>query len=91
MNKLISVNLFISVYKNIAFLKKVLDSVEQQHYKNFSVTILEDGEFDEMRTFIKNTNYTFKLVHLCHKDEGFRKNKILNSELCKTLRDFVFL
>ncbi len=81
MNKLISVNLFISVYKNIAFLKKVLDSVEQQHYKNFSVTILEDGEFDEMRAFIKNTKYTFKLMHLYHKDEGFRKNKILNSGL----------
>jgi hypothetical protein len=52
MNKTVSVNLFISVYKNISFLKKVLDSVEQQYYKNFIVTILEDGEFDDMREFI---------------------------------------
>ena len=43
----ISVNLFICVYKNIPFLKKVLDSVEQQVYKNFTVTIVEDGNFEE--------------------------------------------
>ena len=83
MNKTVSVNLFISVYKNISFLKKVLDSVEQQYYKNFIVTILEDGEFDEMREFINNVKSTFPIFHFSQKDLGFRKNKILNAGLRK--------
>ncbi len=87
MNKKISVNLFISVYKNIAFLKKVLDSVELQHYKNFIVTILEDGEFNEMREFIANSKYTFSIVHLSQEDLGFRKTKILNAGIRKNTAD----
>lgn len=83
MNNTISVNLFISVYKNVAFLKKVLDSVEQQYYKNFIVTILEDGEFDDMREFIKNVKSSFPIFHFSQKDIGFRKNKILNAGLRK--------
>jgi cellulose synthase/poly-beta-1,6-N-acetylglucosamine synthase-like glycosyltransferase len=83
MNKTVSVNLFISVYKNIFFLKKVLDSVEQQNYKNFIVTILEDGEFDDMREFINNVKSTFPIFHFSQKDLGFRKNKILNAGLRK--------
>ena len=89
MNNIISVNLFISVYKNIAFLKKVLDSIEQQYFTNFVVTILEDGQFDGMREFINNTSYSFAITHLWQEDSGFRKNKILNvgirkntAELC---------
>ena len=85
----ISVNLFICVYKNIPFLRKVLDSVEQQIYKNFSVTIVEDGDFEEMKKFIKNYKCSFPILHLQQEDKGFRKNKILNaglrenkSELC---------
>jgi len=42
----ISVNVFICVYKNIPFLQKVLDSVDQQTYRNFTVTVMEDGYFD---------------------------------------------
>lgn len=82
-DKTVSVNLFISVYKNVAFLKKVLDSVEQQYYKNFIVTILEDGEFNEMQGFIANSTYAFSIVHLSQQDLGFRKNKILNAGLRK--------
>ena len=57
--KNISVNLFICVYKNIPFLRKVLDSVEQQLYKNFTVTVVEDGDFNEMKIFIKNYKCSF--------------------------------
>ena len=79
----ISVNLFICVYKNIPFLRKVLDSVEQQLYKNFTVTIVEDGNFEEMKTFIENYTCSFSILHLQQEDQGFRKNKILNAGLRK--------
>lgn len=79
--KNISVNLFICVYKNIPFLRKVLDSVEQQLYKNFTVTVVEDGDFNEMKIFIKNYKCSFQILHLQQEDIGFRKNKILNAGL----------
>ena len=79
----ISVNLFICVYTNIPFLKKVLDSVEQQVYKNFTVTIVEDGNFEEMKTFVENYTCSFSILHLQQEDQGFRKNKILNAGLRK--------
>lgn len=87
--KNVSVNLFITVYKNTLFLKKVLDSIEKQTYQNFEVTILEDGDFEPMKTFIEQTHYSYKITHFSQEDKGFRKNKILNvglrnnnAELC---------
>jgi len=81
MKKNIEINLLITVYKNIPFLKKVLDSIEKQTYKNFTVTILEDGNFNDMKEFIDNTSYPFTISHFYQKDIGFRKNKILNTGL----------
>lgn len=81
MSKNCSVNLFICVYKNIPFLKKVLDSVEQQEYRNFTVTVAEDGDFEGMKTFIETADYSFPILHLQQEDKGFRKNKILNAGL----------
>ncbi len=83
MTKNTTVNLFICVYKNITFLKKVLDSVDQQLYRNFTVTVVEDGDFEGMLNFIKNSSYSFPILHLQQEDKGFRKNKILNAGLRK--------
>lgn len=73
-----SIRLFITVYKNTRFLKKVLDSVAIQTYKHFKVSILEDGCSDEMADFIKSCKYDFQIEHFTQEDIGFRKNKILN-------------
>jgi glycosyltransferase involved in cell wall biosynthesis len=83
MSKNITVNVFVSVYKNIPFLRKVLDSIEKQVYKNFTVTIAEDGCLEEMRNFIAKLDYSFSISHLYQEDKGFRKNKILNEGLKK--------
>lgn len=83
MIKNIAVNLVISVYKNIPFLSKVLDSVEQQSYRDFSVTIVEDGDSEAMKNFIHQLDYSFPIIHLQQEDIGFRKNKILNAGLRK--------
>ena len=70
-----SIRLFITVYKNTRFLKKVLDSVAQQTYTNFKVSVLEDGDSIEMAEFIKNIHYLFPIEHHTQEDFGFRKNK----------------
>jgi glycosyltransferase involved in cell wall biosynthesis len=73
-----SIRLFITVYKNIAFLKKVLDSVALQEYKNFKVSVLEDGSSTEMAEFIQSCKYGFVINHYTQEDIGFRKNRIMN-------------
>ena len=73
-----SVRLFIAVYKNTRFLKKVLDSVAAQSYKQFKVSILEDGCSVEMADFLKYCDYNFHIDHFTQEDIGFRKNRIMN-------------
>jgi len=77
----ITIHLIIAVYKNTTFLKKVLDSVEQQSHRNFVVSIVEDGNSEVMRSFVQQINYSFSITHYTQEDIGFRKNKILNVAL----------
>jgi glycosyltransferase involved in cell wall biosynthesis len=87
MKSTISVRLIIAVYKNTAFLKKVLDSVEQQTYRNFKVSVVEDGNSEVMKNFIDSIHYSFPISHYTQDDIGFRKNKILNAALRETTED----
>lgn len=85
------VTLIISVYKNMRFLKKVLDSLTIQHYKNFEVIVSEDGDFPEMKQFIDKyqVNYEFSILHLSQEDFGFRKNKALNKAIQKSSGELI--
>ena len=87
-----SIRLFITVYKNTIFLKKVLDSVALQKYKNFKVSVLEDGNSGVMKDFINSCQYAFELNHFTQEDIGFRKNKILNTGIRNSNEDlYVFI
>ena len=87
-----SIRLFITVYKNTHFLKKVLDSVSAQSYKNFKVSVLEDGDSEIMKTFISTCDYPFVLEHYSQEDIGFRKNRILNMGIRNAQEDlYVFI
>ena len=87
MKSTITIRLIIAVYKNTTFLKKVLDSVEQQTYRNFKVSIVEDGNSDVMKNFMDSVQYSFPISHYTQEDIGFRKNKILNAALRETTED----
>ena len=86
---IISVRILITVYKNVHFLKKVLDSIENQSYKNFSVSILEDGDSELVKNFINNLDYNFPIDHISQEDIGFRKNKILNKGIRNASEDLI--
>ena len=87
MSTTIAIRLIIAVYKNTSFLKKVLDSVEQQTFRNFKVSVVEDGNSEVMGNFIQNIQYSFPITHYTQEDIGFRKNKILNAALRETTED----
>lgn len=73
--------LIISVYKNIFFLKSVLDSLKVQTEKSFEIIISEDGCNDEMKQFILQYPFEQPYQHLYQKDEGWQKNKALNNAI----------
>jgi cellulose synthase/poly-beta-1,6-N-acetylglucosamine synthase-like glycosyltransferase len=74
-------SLIISVYKNITFLKAVLDSLNYQTENSFEIIITEDGEDVSMRDFISNYNFKHDYQHLTQEDLGWRKNKALNNAI----------
>lgn len=74
----IKASLIISVYKNVPFLKAVLDALQFQTEKRFEVIISEDGEDQEMRSFIHAYNFSGNLHHLTQPDLGWQKNRALN-------------
>lgn len=73
--------LIISVYKNTRFLGCVLDSLAYQTEQHFEVIISEDGDSEEMRTFLNGRHFDQPWQHLTQKDEGWRKNRALNSAI----------
>jgi GT2 family glycosyltransferase len=86
---MINVRIIIAVYKNIPFLQKVLDSIENQTYKKFDVAIVEDGDFPDMQAYIASTNYSFPILHYTQEDNGFRKNRILNVALREASQELI--
>lgn len=71
-------SLIISVYKNVRYLKAVLDSLKDQTEKNFEIIISEDGRSDEMRDFISTYPFENEYQHLTQEDSGWRKNLAMN-------------
>lgn len=82
-------SLIISVYKNVEFLKVVLDSLAYQTEKRFEVIVSEDGESPVMDDFILNYPFQFPYQHVRHSDLGWRKNKILNDAISAAKSDWL--
>jgi glycosyltransferase involved in cell wall biosynthesis len=87
----VKATLIISVYKNIQFLSKVLDSLPLQTHQDFEVIVAEDGDSPEMKKFMEEAiqKYTFPLFHLSQEDSGFRKNKSLNNCIRHATSDLI--
>jgi glycosyltransferase involved in cell wall biosynthesis len=83
------VSLIISVYKNVADLKVVLDGLSFQTYRNYEIVISEDGMDDAMKSFIANYESTNPVVHVSQSDIGWRKNAALNSAIRKSRGEYL--
>ena len=81
--------LIISVYKNVPFLKTVLDTLHYQTVKDFEIIISEDGEDEAMKNFIKQYPFEQKYKHITQKDEGWRKNTCLNNAIKASQEDWL--
>ena len=77
-----SATLIISVYKNLKNLECILGALSKQTIKCFEIIISEDGDSIEMKEFLKPfLHLNTSLKHLSQEDNGFRKNRALNTAI----------
>ncbi|MBX2985239.1 MAG: glycosyltransferase [Bacteroidia bacterium] len=88
------VSLIIGVYKDIAALDLILQSVAKQTFQGkIEVVIAEDNNAEEMKSMIAlwKSNYQFAIEHVSHEDKGFRKCKILNLAVLKSTAPYLII
>ena len=84
-----STTIIVSIYNNIKALELVLDSLQNQTYKNFDIIISEDAEHHEVKDFLENYHYNGSLTHLHHPDIGWQKNLALNKAIQTSDSDYL--
>lgn len=82
-------SLIIAVYKNVSYLKAVLDSLKFQTCNDFEIIIAEDGNCTEMRDFVAGYKFSHPFQHLTQPDEGWRKNKAMNMAIKASNEDWL--
>jgi glycosyltransferase involved in cell wall biosynthesis len=83
------ISLIISVYKNVGFLKLVLDALAYQTYTDFEIIISEDGCDEAMRDFVASYKSLQPIRHVTQADEGWRKNRALNRAVQNSRGDYL--
>ncbi len=87
----VNCSLIISVYKNTAFLKEILDNLPLQSRIPDEVIVSEDGESEEMRNFLADykTIGGVPVRHLTQSDRGWQKNQALNQAILQAKTDYL--
>lgn len=85
--------LIISVYKDIAKLRCILEALAWQSSTKFEILVSEDGAAEEVAAFLRPYHARFpNLRHLTQEDLGFRKNRALNRAILAARSDyFIFI
>lgn len=86
------ISVLIAYYKNIPALKLIFEGLKNQTFKNFEVVVAEDDNNEKTKIFIEEikTSLPFKLKHIHQeKDNGFRKNVMLNKAIAVSEGDIV--
>jgi GT2 family glycosyltransferase len=82
-------SLIIAVYKNIPFLKAILESLRFQTEKDFEIIIAEDGESEEVKNFVSEYPFEQPYQHLTQEDRGWQKNKAMNMAIRAAKADWL--
>lgn len=87
-----TVSVIVAVYEHFEWLRLVLDGLGRQTYRDFEIIIADDGSGSE--TVAKIDEYIrlhpqLNIVHSWQPDEGWRKNKSMNSAVRKSTGDYL--
>ncbi|HXO75095.1 MAG TPA: glycosyltransferase, partial [Puia sp.] len=87
-------SVIVAFYKNIPFLDMIFKGLNKQTYTDFEVIIAEDDDAAATVEFLKEQSalLPFPILHVSQKDDGFRKDEILNKAVIAATGEFlVFL
>lgn len=74
--------IIISVYKDTEALEFILESLEHQTISPDEIIVSQDGDSEEMATFMTAQKNRFSnLIHLTQDDDGWRKNIAMNNAI----------
>jgi GT2 family glycosyltransferase len=83
------VSLIISVYKDVASLRTILEALKFQTCKDFEIVVSEDGQSVEMASFVNEYTHPNIILHSTHPDVGWRKNVALNNAIKRSSGDYL--
>ncbi|RXK12263.1 glycosyl transferase family 2 [Halarcobacter mediterraneus] len=84
--------IIISVYKDVDSLELILESLSNQTFLPNEVLISEDGNSEEMLTYIQEAKKKFKIFEITHsfqEDIGWRKNIALNKAIMSSKYEYL--
>lgn len=85
------VSLIVSFYNDVHWLSLIFAALKRQSFKAFEVIIADDGSTPENVAHITEliTTLPFSVINVWHKDEGWRKNIILNQAIKSSTTDYL--
>ena len=83
-----SVAVVIAIYNDVEALSLIVDSLMSQTYLPDEIIVTEDAEHLHIKEYIKKLNNP-KLIHLSQKDDGWHKEKALNSAIRASTSDYL--
>ncbi len=81
---MVKLSIIISYYKALGHLKLILEALNNQSVKEFEAIVSEDDNNPETIDFLNSNRdqYHFSILHVNQeKDDGFRKNEMLNKSI----------
>lgn len=87
-------SVIVAFYKNLPFLEMVFKGLERQTCRDFEVIVAEDDDNPVTVDYLQRQSAVmpFRIKHVSQKDDGFRKDEILNKAVAAAANEFlVFL
>lgn len=86
-----TLSVIITTYNSPEWLEKVLIGFNHQSFRDFEVIIADDGSAQPTKDLIDlyKKKVQFPIVHVWHKDEGFRKCTILNKAIIASSTNYL--
>lgn len=80
-----------TTYNSPDWLQKVFWGFSEQQHQDFEIVVADDGSDDVTRQLIERSAQELDLdiTHIWHRDDGFRKCRILNKAILAAKQDYV--